>query len=140
MTHEGVHNIALANRPLPGIHKCNCALDERHNLNNIKPSYDIGETYHSFNDSGKEIPVVIKKNFNGYYVLENKDGYYDDVEENIYNDIWNNRDPSISKPVELNMENNPSKKVKMNMVTQFYVGSLSIVGLYILYRVIQKTR
>lgn len=29
---------------------------------------------------------------------------------------------------------------KMNFMTQFYLGSLSVVGLFILFRVIQKTR
>ena len=142
MTYSGAHNIALANRPLPSTHQCDCAMDSRHNLGSIKPSYDTSERYQSFNDSGKEIPVVIQKHYNNYYVLENKDGYYNDIEENVYNDIWGESSNKGEFPISSNLKkgNNSPKKTEMNYVTQFDVGSLSIVGLYILYRVMQKVR
>jgi hypothetical protein len=33
-----------------------------------------------------------------------------------------------------------SQKIGMDLTTRFYIGSLSIVGLFVLYRLIQKTK
>uniref|UniRef100_A0A6C0JJA3 Uncharacterized protein n=1 Tax=viral metagenome TaxID=1070528 RepID=A0A6C0JJA3_9ZZZZ len=41
---------------------------------------------------------------------------------------------------EVDKESNQKKEYKMDSVTNFYVGSLTILGLYVLYRMIQKTR
>lgn len=41
---------------------------------------------------------------------------------------------------ELNNETKRKREYKMDAVTNFYVGSLTILGLYVLYRMIQKTR
>ena len=43
---------------------------------------------------------------------------------------------TLIKLSEVGSEGSP----KMNFMTQFYLGSLSVVGLFILFRVIQKTR
>lgn len=37
-------------------------------------------------------------------------------------------------------KNEPKRTLKMDGITNFYIGSLTIVGLYLLYRMIQKTR
>jgi hypothetical protein len=41
---------------------------------------------------------------------------------------------------EVDKESNQKREYKMDSVTNFYVGSLTILGLFILYRMIQKTR
>ena len=41
------------------------------------------------------------------------------------------------------LQEDPEKKgpvFQMNYITQFYVGSLTVVGLYVFYRLIQKTK
>lgn len=132
---EGYTNItpldsALANRPLDAIkNECPCKMQTRNDLTQVKPYFNDGEFQSSLsNDSKKEIPVIIQKYRNQYLVLEedkNKD-------DNVYADTW--AEPPSDKD-----ENNVSKP-KMDFVTRFYFGSISVVALFVVFRMIQKTK
>ena len=118
-------NLALANRPLPSVKQCPCLKEGRNDLTKVKPYYNNGEFQQSTGNVDKEIPVIIKKNRDQYLVLENK------TDDNVYVDSW----ADLPKT-----EKNESKKPKMDWVTQFYTGSISIVALFIVFRMIQKTK
>lgn len=127
---EGYENIdrstlALANRPLPTKTQCPCLKESRNDLNKVKPYYDNGQFHMSSNTSDKGIPVIIKKERDQYLVLENG------VDDSVYSDSWADLPAS-------NKEN--SKAVSTNWITRFYFGSLSVISLFIVYRMIQKTR
>jgi hypothetical protein len=77
------------------------------------------------------IPVTIAKDkHNQYMFLENDLNEPEPVPESEINPYDN---LIIEKPM---------KKVKprMDLSTQFYVGSLTVIGLFVFYRLIQKTR
>lgn len=123
---------ALANRALPPIKQCPCSVDTRHDISHVKPNYsDNNMKYVS--SSNSSIPVVIKRYNDGYHVLENKDG--NDIESNQvkWND-FSNEDSSSSST------SSSAKSPKMGTITQFYYGSISVVALYVVYRMIQRSR
>ena len=127
---EGYENadsstLALANRPLPSKKQCPCLKESRNDLNKVKPYYDNGEFYKSSNTSDNGIPVIIKKERDQYLVLENS------IDDNVYSDSWADL-PANNKE--------KSKNGSTNWITRFYFGSLSIISLFIVYRMIQKTR
>ncbi len=78
-------------------------------------------------------PVSVKITTN------DKDDYYmalvDDGDND--NDLVT---PPIDKEVVEPDKNNAVTEYKGDYITQFYVSSLTIIGLYILYKVIKKTR
>jgi len=83
----------------------------------------------------EQIPVIVKKNNdnnikkNGYIVvLDNGDTIDKSQEQEDY----------IVNPASNNNKKNDNNK--MSTFTTFYVGSLTIVGLFIFYRLIQKTK
>ena len=118
-------NLALANRPLPSVKQCPCLKEGRNDLTKVKPYYNNGEFQQSTGNVDKEIPVIIKKNRDQYLVLENK------TDDNVYVDSWADLPKTEIKE---------SKKPKMDWVTQFYTGSISVVALFIVFRMIQKTK
>jgi hypothetical protein len=78
----------------------------------------------------EHIPIVIKNNNDNNI---KKNGYIAMVDDGKSNSI-----PiqiPISSSTNANMNNN-----KMSTFTTFYVGSLTVVGLFIVYRLIQKTK
>lgn len=137
-------NLALANRPLPSVKQCPCLKEGRNDLSKVKPYYNNGEfqqsipsssgviplsslttTYVDKSNSDKEIPVIIKKKRDQYLVLESK------TDDNVYVDSWADLPKTEIKE---------QKQPKMDRVTQFYVGSISVVALFIVFRMIQKTK
>ena len=137
-------NLALANRPLPSVKQCPCLKEGRNDLTKVKPYYNNGEfqqsignapgvmplyslttSYDDRSNSDKEIPVIIKKNRDQYLVLVNK------TDDNVYVDSWADLPKTQKKE---------SKTPKMDWVTQFYTGSISVVALFIVFRMIQKTK
>ena len=127
---EGYANVdsgtlALANRPLPSVKQCPCLKEGRNDLTKVKPYYNNGEFQQSTGNSDKEIPVIIKKKRDQYLVLESK------TDDNVYVDSW----ADLPKT-----EKKQSKQPKMDRVTQFYVGSISVVALFVVFRMIQKTK
>jgi hypothetical protein len=123
------HELALANRPLPSTKKCPCLMNGKNDLSRIKPYYDNGEFHGSADISNKEIPVIIKKSRDQYLVLENKTKDYEN--NDVYIDTWADLPSNKKKDPE---------KPKMDRVTQFYLGSISIVALFVFFRLIQKSR
>ena len=121
---------ALANRPLEGIkHECPCKMAGRNDLSSVKPFYDDGEYSSSISDdSSKGIPVIIQKHRNQYFVLQDAGNN----NSNVYSDSW------ADIPTENDTET--KKTPKMDVITQFYFGSLSVVALFIVFRMIQKSR
>jgi len=142
------NNSALANRPLPGKKQCSSCIDKSKNDSSlIKPYYgyndyktvggyaisgigglELIDSYKN-TDYGYDIPVIIKKNRDQYIVLENEIG--NDIDVELYNndDKWS--DLSYISP-------KIKKEEKMDFVTTFYIGSISIVALFIIYRITQK--
>ena len=128
----------LANRPLSPIKttsinytKTNPVASEDINKTGIIP---VESKYDSENN--KILPVTISPiNNNQYVVLEN-----DLLNNNTMN--INVSDKLITDlPIpKLNVEKKQEKKVKMDYTTQFYVGSLTVIGLFVFYRLLQKTK
>jgi hypothetical protein len=128
-------DLALANRPLIPI------LPDWNNnkKQNTKPSSH--EDLHKssslkYNEKDSNIlPITIKPgNNNNYVVLEN---------ELINSDIMETKsnDKMITNIPVINNKEKPEKtEHKMNFATQLYMGSLTVIGLFVFYRLIQKTR
>ena len=129
-----MNNSALANRPLPSIKESFVSMDNK--KGNPIASEDINksdllDTNTKYNEKEQPIvPVSIKQSQinNDFMVLEGN--IYDKMEEYVKND----KKGVITKPKEKNSGN------QMNYITQFYVGSLTVIGLFVFYRLIQKTR
>jgi hypothetical protein len=137
-------NLALANRPLPDKSRCSSCIEKSKNdLSLIKPYYGNKGNYGEENSYGyyavgglgglglinnyvsdnNDIPVVIQKNRDQYVVLENEIGNetYDYNIDNNWIDLSYRSPDTITKP-------------KMDYITTFYIGSISIVALFIVYR------
>jgi hypothetical protein len=95
-------------------------------IDDRRSSDKFGEEFQqSIGNSDKEIPVIIKKKKDQYLVLESK------TDDNVYVDSWADLPKTEIKE---------QKQPKMDRVTQFYVGSISVVALFIVFRMIQKTK
>ena len=121
--------LALANRPLPSKKQCPCLINGKNNLTGVKPYYNNGEFQGSVDASNKEIPVIIKKHRDQYLVLENNAKDYEN--NDVYIDSW--------ADLPTNKKDEPVKP-KMDRVTQFYLGSITVVALFVFFRLIQKSR
>ena len=62
------------------------------------------------------------------------------IETNIYSNNLTGYVSDASKPSEQSNNDEPKRTLKMDGITNFYIGSLTIVGLYLVYRLIQKSR
>jgi hypothetical protein len=78
----------------------------------------------------EHIPIVIKNNNDNNI---KKNGYIAMVDDGKSNSI------PVQKPIPISTTNTTNTN-KMSTFTSFYVGSLTIVGLFIVYRLIQKTK
>lgn len=106
------NEIMIVNEMIEGFETVQNTLDDIDNTNNYKT-----ELNH------EQVPIVIKpiqdKTLTSYIaMIENPDEKREPVEH---------------------VKNN-SSTAQMDMTTSFYVGSLSIIGLFILYRFIQKSK
>jgi hypothetical protein len=141
---------ALANRPLPNISSCSSCVDKSKNdLSLVKPYYGSKGNYGENNSYGyyaigglgglglvdnytsekSDIPVVIQKSRDQYIVLENEVGNETDLYNiDSINDNWTDLSYTSS---------NKNEKPKMDFITTFYIGSISIVALFIVFRVTQ---
>jgi hypothetical protein len=125
-----MENPALANRPLPPTvegfvysKKGNPVAFEGTNKGELLP---LESKYTEKEET--IIPISIEQNSvnNNFMILEGNT--IDKVNTTLQNDKKGIRTDA------------PSLKTKMNFSTQFYVGSLTVVGLFVLYRLIQKTK
>jgi hypothetical protein len=90
-------------------------------------------------DSKEIVPIMIKKK------EEKKSSYFvfvDDKETDSDSESELKTQPEITTKYEnINLLNNSDKSdkiVNMDYLTQFYVGSLTVVGLYVFYRLLKK--
>ena len=128
--------------------------DESHNLEEIKSIYTNTntsyESYKNIGDYNNIPPISFPQNINNNstpnyrnynkYLLEltktDNDDYYDE-DPSINNYYINNTKINIKeKNKQIIMPNNK----KWDALTQFYIGSLSIVGLYIIFKALQKSK
>jgi hypothetical protein len=131
--HNNKSELALANRPLIPIN--DESIIDINKKQKSKPNISE-DVYKSDNSKYNEkditmVPVTIKPGENNnYFVLENEliNSDYDTNDKMITNI------PIITEKTEKNTE------YKMNFATQLYVGSLTIIGLFVFFRLIQKTR
>jgi hypothetical protein len=137
---ENSNSVALTNRPLPVLSK-----DHNCKSGNCNPnaSEDIYKAKNNsvdtkYNDSTEKIhPVVIKPdNNNNYIVLENDFANLDDVMN------YNNNDKIITNmPIPKIKDDDKRKDVyKMDLSTTIYIGSLTVIGLFVFFRILQKTK
>jgi hypothetical protein len=124
---------ALANRPLMPI------MPDWYN--NKKPATkvsapeDVKESNVSkYNEKDSNmLPITIKPDANNNYAILESELSND-------NDINNNDKMVTNIPVLTKKEKKENTEYKMNFATQLYVGSLTVIGLFVFYRLIQKTR
>jgi hypothetical protein len=122
--------------------------DDSHNLEEVKSIFkntsNLIESYKNVadytNSSSILYPESIKNN--NKYILELKklnvhDEDSDDEDSNINNYYIDNTKINIKEKNKLVIIPNTRK---WDPLTQFYVGSLSIVGLYILFKTLQKSK
>lgn len=121
-------DISLANRPLPADGK-ECPCNKKKKVTITVPVNDGDDSDYGYFHID-EIPILIEKDDKmGYFVLEDKKNRSD---TETINDV------KTIKPFTKTVE--PENKKKMDLSTQFYVGSLTVIGLFVLFRAIQKTK
>jgi len=128
-----MNNIILANRPLPPIKENFSSYKKKGNSSAVDDLYKskFDPVYLSYRQKDKEmIPVSIKQNEvnNQFMVLE--DSIYESAEKYI----------KEAKKGNIMKDGSYKPEPKMNITTQFYVGSLTVIGLFIFYRLIKKTK
>jgi hypothetical protein len=79
----------------------------------------------------KSVPITITQDYDQYVVLEKEFNKSDIITKLPVYDT--------NKPV-LNKTAPSSPKKSMDLTTQFYVGSLTVIGLFVFFRLIQKTK
>jgi hypothetical protein len=127
-------DIALANRPLNGItHECPCKMASRNDLSSVKPYYSETDiVVEVVSDGGREVPVIIQKSREQYLVLEKKADT--DTDDSVYVDSWGDL------PVNGAEGASHLGKIKLDSIAQFYIASLSVIALFVVFRMIQKTK
>ena len=107
-----------------------------------KPTSVCSESFSSFSENNHEVKsaVIVENKLAGYDTLSSSDIYADAFDElgepdinTIESEVLINGNTDNKKTLDTN-------EYKKNFITHIYVGSLSIIGLFALYRMIQKTR
>lgn len=128
-----VTNYLQQNDPDYNLHYDSDSDSETVKVNRYKPSLN-GASYTECSKDIEEIQIAATKvNPNGdsqYTVIMGGSSY------GIPEEQWAND----SQKKELIKLTEPEGSPKYDFLTQFYIGSLTVVGLFILFRVIQKTR
>lgn len=116
-------------------------------INKLMEGYEASNTLDNLGSNGysnevnlQQIPIVFKKDKNKdsnniIAMVANDDDDSDD-DGDIMPRAPSKKDTD-KKP--LPIKKNPTDYSDMDLTTQFYVGSITIIGLYILYRFIQKS-
>jgi hypothetical protein len=101
-------------------------------LQNTLDNIDLTNKYNldTNKDKDKDNTISIKKldKKNDYIALFDDSGYNSD--NDVYFDLNNKSDNKSTI----------SNNINLNAITNFYVGSLTVVGLFIFYRLIQRTK
>jgi hypothetical protein len=106
--------------------------------NQPKPRSGCTDKVSSFSETQRPITstTIVDNGKYGYDTLSSSDLYasaFDEFGPPDVNDTESDLLVDNEKPVDPN-------EYKVNLITHIYVGSLSIIGLFALYRMIQKTR
>ena len=97
-----------------------------HLINQMIEGYDTVQNTLDINSTNKyDLDFYKKKN---YVAITNNDRYDSDNDMD-YDDDKKNKNVKSTTPIN-----------KLNPINTFYIGSLTIVGLFIFYRIIQKTK
>lgn len=111
-----------------------------HGHEHHKNDYLVGSSY--YEPAGEDYQVVpstlqVDKDTNTYQMLS----LYMNGAEDVAGDVKNHEKHEIEiKRDDGDDDDNKYSNIHMNYATQFYLGSLTVVGLFILFRMIQKTR
>ena len=107
-------------------------------LVNIKPQY---EAFDDSIDMPKITPLNVEPVFNEIKFNVDKDNtnkYFQNV--NTYIDHPNIiQKPNIPTSISIKKEDN-NNKPEWDMITQFYIGSITVVGLFVVFRIMQKSK
>jgi hypothetical protein len=106
-------------------------------LVNIKPQY---EAFDDSIDMPKITPLNVEPVFNEIKFNvdnNNTNKYFQNV--NTYIDHPNIQIPNIPTSTYLKKEDN-NDKPQWDMITQIYIGSITVVGLFVVFRIMQKTK
>jgi hypothetical protein len=128
--------VALANRPLMPEPILNTRSESK-GINAVA-SEDINksgilQTNSNYNEKENTLlPVTIQKDdySNNYVILENEQHEKRESKEHEKKEHGKNE----------KKEKGENTEYKMNYTTQIYIGSLTILGLFVFYRLIQKSR
>ena len=94
----------------------------------------------SYNDSNSKtvVPTTFQLNTDDFTYTVLTGGDSDDDDDN--NDKHNNETSTSNSNFFFPNKNELQKRIKSDYITQFYVGSLTVIGLFILFRMIQKSK
>lgn len=112
-------------------------------VNKPKPSCGCTESFASFSETERPVKstIIIENKLAGYDTLSSSDLYATAFDEFGPPDV---NDTESDLLVDTNAADKKQhvdpNEYKVNLITHIYVGSLSIIGLFALYRMIQKTR
>lgn len=113
-----------------------------HNINQTKPRSGCSEQFSSFSETDRPITstTIVQNGNSGYDTLSSSELYanaFDEFGPSEGNDSGS--ELLVDKNADNKKTLNPNE-YKVNFITHLYVGSLSIIGLFALYRIIHKTR
>jgi len=109
-----------------------------YNVSEIKPRPGCTNKVSAFSETKRPIisTAIVNNGKNGYDTISSLDLYasaFDELGE-----------PDMDDKIDELSPNNKKKMVpeeyKINLIKHIYVGSISIIGLFALYRILQKTR
>jgi hypothetical protein len=106
-------------------------------LVNIKPQY---EAFDDSIDMPKITPLNVEPVFNEIKFNVDKDNtnkYFQNV--NTYIDHPNIIQKS-NTPASMSIKKEDNNKPEWDMITQFYIGSITVVGLFVVFRIMQKSK
>lgn len=114
-----------------------------HTVTQTKPHSESDEKVASFSETERPITsaTIVDNGNNGYDTLSSSDIY-----ASAFDEFGPPYDVNVTESNVLIEPNADNKKrvdpneYKVNFITHIYVGSLSVIGLFALYRLIQKTR
>ena len=109
------------------------------NITTAKNDYLVGNSYTESSEYINHIPTIIKKDdlTNNLIVL------MEDENDKIDNTIISQEKPVIINDEIINkkhINNNYFDNYSKNYALQFYLGSITVVGLFIFFRMVQKSK
>ena len=134
----------LANRPLPSVGSANykSPVDCPSCSSHIRPANkeDIYKVDHRVSPGGAETPIslVLKPGVDAKDIGHLDAVAYDETVETDY--FLSDLDHDIASSKETAEKKEKKPVAKMDFTTQLYVGSLTVVGLYVIFRLLYKMK